>query len=292
MHARTDGAEVRPGLAEGTARVVYPIPTPAPKVTAIIPTRDAVEVLRTCVESVRAKTRYPNLELLIVDNQSRDREALAYLADLERTGAARVIRHDAPFNYSAINNRAVRESSGELLAFLNNDIEVLHEDWLEEMVGHALRPEVGAVGAKLLYPDGFVQHAGVIIDGHGNADHIYRLFPCAHPGEAGRALVTQQYVAVTAACLVMRRETFCAVGGYDEINLPVAFNDVDLCLKVRERGLCVMWTPHACLVHHESYSRGDDNDSHATRKRAAFEQSRFRSRWSCATGAHDWSRAT
>lgn len=291
MHARTDGAEVRPGIVEGTARVVYPIPTPAPKVTAIIPTRDAVEVLRTCVESIRAKTRYPNLELLIVDNQSRDREALAYLAELERSGAARVLRHDAPFNYSAINNRAVRESSGELLAFINNDIEALHEDWLEEMVGHALRPEVGAVGAKLLYPDGFVQHAGVIIDAHGNADHIYRLFPSDHPGEGGGALVTQQYVAVTAACLVLRRETFNTVAGFDEVNLPIAFNDVDLCLKIRAYGRAVVWSPHACLVHHESYSRGHDQRSRATRRRAAVEQSRFQSRWSYANRVDDLSRA-
>lgn len=279
MHARTDGAEVRPGLAEGTARVVYPIPTPAPKVTAIIPTRDAVEVLRTCVESIRAKTRYPNLELLIVDNQSRDREALGYLAELERTGAARVIRHDAPFNYSAINNRAVRESSGELLAFLNNDIEVLHEDWLEEMVGHALRPEVGAVGAKLLYPDGFVQHAGVILGVGGLANHAFRLCPPDYLGEGNRAVVAQQYAAVTGACMVMRRSVFEAVGGFDEVHLRVEFNDVDVCLKLGERRLAIVWSPHALLVHHESYSRRNARANRVARSRARSEAEYVTTQW-------------
>ncbi len=281
-HVRTGHADVRPGTVEGTAHVAYRVPSPAPKVTAIIPTRDAVEVLRRCVSTVRATTKESNVELLIVDNDSRAPETLSYLAELERSGTARVLRCPGAFNYSALNNRAVRASTGDLLAFLNNDLEATHAGWLMELVGHALRAEVGAVGAKLLYPDGFVQHAGVVVGLGGVADHVYRLFPGDHPGDGGRALVAQQYTAVTAACLVMRREVFESVGGFDEVNLPVAFNDVDLCLRLRERGLAVVWTPHACLVHHESYSRGNDRATRAKRRRAAAEMDYMRSRWGTA----------
>jgi GT2 family glycosyltransferase len=283
FHAASDGADVRPGLLAGTAHVRYPVPSASPRVTIIVPTRDGVAVLRTCIESLRAKTLYPNYEVLVVDNQSREPETLAYLAELERSGAARVLRHDAPFNYSAINNRAVRESLGELLAFLNDDIEVTDGTWLTEMVGHALRPAVGAVGAKLLYPDGFVQHAGVVIGIGGVADHVYRLYPADHPGDGGRAQVAQQYEAVTAACLVMRRDVFEQAGGFDEASLPVAFNDVDLCLKLRARGLEVVWTPHACLIHHESYSRGHDRATREKRRRSEAEMDHMRKRWGTAT---------
>lgn len=268
-----------PGVAEGTVRIDHPLPATPPTVSLIMPTRDAPGVLRTCVDSILAKTRYPSFELVIVDNGSRDPEALAFLQSLEARGAAHVLRDDAPFNYSGLNNRAVREAHGEVLAFLNNDLEVLEGSWLEVLVRHALRPGVGAVGAKLLYPDGFVQHAGVVIDAKGNPDHAYRLYPGDHPGPERRLATTQRCLAVTGACMVMRREAFERAGGFDEEHLAVAFNDVDLCFKLRALGLENVWTPHACLVHHESYSRGDDNARGATRRRAAREGRVLAERW-------------
>lgn len=282
-HAPTTGARVDEGLTAFTTRVAYPVPPAAPRVTVLIPTRDAVDVLRTAVESVLTKTAYANVEVLVLDNQSRDAATLLYLRDLETQGRARVLRYDAPFNYSAMNNLGVRESRGDLLAFLNNDIEVVHGTWLTELVSQALRPEVGVVGAKLLYPDGFVQHAGVVIGVGGVADHAFRLYPGDHPGPEGRLVVAQQCSAVTGACMVLRREVFERVGGFDEVELPVAFNDVDLCLKVRAQGLRVVWTPHARLVHHESYSRGSDHATWSKRRRAEREMAVMRARWQTAS---------
>jgi GT2 family glycosyltransferase len=188
-----------------------------------------------------------------------------------------VLRDDAPLNYAAINNRAVAQCESELVCLVNNDVEVISPDWLEEMAGHALRPEVGAVGAMLLYPDGTIQHAGVIIGMHGVADHIYAGRPRGWSGHGGRARVAQELSAVTAACLMVRRLTYLEVGGLDE-RLAVAFNDVDFCLRLRERGFHNIWTPHAQLYHHESASRGRD-DAPERKARYAGEIAYMRSRW-------------
>lgn len=291
-HAQTTGSDIGAGLTAGTVRVAYAIPHPAPRVTILIPTRDTVEVLRTCIESLLAKTDYANYEIVILDNQSREHAAVAYLRELEARGAARVLAYDAPFNYSAINNFGVRETRGELLAFLNNDLEFTRGDWLSEMVGHAMRAEVGAVGAKLLYPDGFVQHAGVVLGIGGVAHHAYRLSAGDERGVENRLVVTQQCSAVTGACLVMRREAFERAGGFDEAHLPVAFNDVDMCLKLREMGLRIVWTPHASLLHHESYSRGQDQATRSKRRRAEAEMRYMRERWGTATMSDSFSSAT
>ncbi|WP_338756603.1 glycosyltransferase family 2 protein [Burkholderia contaminans] len=273
------GVKVSRGEFAGTYRVRYPIPAPAPKVTIIIPTRDGGPLLKKCIFSVFDGTVYGNLEIVVVDNQSKDRETVDFLQSLSLRENVTVLKYDFPFNYSSINNFAEKHASGDVLCFLNDDVEAIEPDWLKEMVSHALRPDIGAVGAKLLYADGFVQHAGVVMGIGGFASHAHRLYPSTHPGYAGRAALVQNFSAVTGACLVMRREVFREVGGFDEENLPVAFNDVDLCLRVREAGYRVVWTPYAVLHHFESYSRGDDQMSAEKRARFNREKRFMLSRW-------------
>ncbi|MCA8466053.1 glycosyltransferase family 2 protein [Burkholderia cepacia] len=273
------GVKVSRGELAGTYRVRYPIPAPAPKVTVIIPTRDGGLLLKKCIFSIFDGTAYENLEIVVVDNQSKDRETIDFLQSLSLRDNVTVLKYDFPFNYSSINNFAENHASGDVLCFLNDDVEAIEPDWLAEMVSHALRPDIGAVGAKLLYADGFVQHAGVVMGIGGFASHAHRLYPSTHPGYAGRAALVQNFTAVTGACLVMRREIFRAIDGFDEENLPVAFNDVDLCLRVREAGYRVVWTPYAVLHHFESYSRGDDQMSAEKRARFNREKGFMLSRW-------------
>lgn len=228
-----------------------------PSVTVIIPTRNHVNLLRTCLEGVAA-TRYPDIEVIVVDNDSDDQQTLAYLNALDPR--IRLLRHAGVFNYSAINNRAAGEARGHLLCLLNNDIEVIDPDWLATMAVQAQREDVGAVGARLLYPDGRIQHAGVVIGVGNAAGHAHRFI---HPDDEGyfrRHALPQFTSAVTAACLVVQRERFLAVGGLDEANFPVAFNDVDLCLRLNQRGWQSLYEPRATLIHHESVSRGLDQD--------------------------------
>lgn len=246
-----------PGL--GLYRVKYALPHPQPLVSIIVPTRDKVDILRACVESIIRKTSYQNWELLIVDNGSSEVETTKYFDILRQDLRIKILEFGAPFNYSAINNFAVREAKGEVLALLNNDVEVISEDWLTEMVSHAVRPEVGAVGAKLLYPDGTVQHAGVVLGIGGVAGHIHRFLPGEDNGYCNRATLTQNFSAVTAACLVVRKEIYTDVGGLNEKSLRIAFNDIDFCLKIAESGYRNVFTPFALLFHHESLSRGVDD---------------------------------
>ncbi|MBN3732276.1 glycosyltransferase family 2 protein [Burkholderia sp. Tr-20390] len=273
------GVSISRGELTGTFRVRYPITTPTPKVSIIIPTRDGGPLLKKCILSIFDGTVYENLEIVVVDNQSKDRDTVDFLKSLSLKDNVTVLRYDFPFNYSSINNFAEKNASGDVLCFLNDDVEAIEPDWLREMVSHALRPDIGAVGAKLLYADGFVQHAGVVMGIGGFASHAHRLYPSTHPGYAGRAALVQNFSAVTGACLVMRREVFRAVGGFDEENLPVAFNDVDLCLRVREAGYRVVWTPYAVLHHFESYSRGDDQMSAEKRARFNKEKRFMLTRW-------------
>lgn len=264
------------GMPSGTRRVRWPLPQPAPRISLIIPTRDRVALLRQCVESILARSTYPDLELVVVDNQSRERSALQYLAQLATRGRVRVLRYDAPFNYSALNNWAARQCSGQLLALVNNDIEVITPDWLEEMAGLALRPDTGAVGAMLYYPDDTIQHAGMLLGVHGVAGHAHVGKPRGYCGYQWRACVTQALSAVTGACLMVRRDVFDEAGGLDE-SLPVEFNDVDFCLRLLKRGYRNAWTPFAELYHHESASRRID-DAAAKESRAAGI-ARMRERW-------------
>lgn len=273
-------ARVEPVRA-GCWRVRHALPTPLPKVSIIVPTRDALALTRRCIESVRGRTRYANCEILLVDNQSTDPAALAWMQEQAASGAVRLLRYDAPFNYSAINNMAVAAASGDIICLLNNDTEVVSEDWLEEMVGHLLQPRVDVVGAKLLYDNGMVQHAGDLVGVGGIANHAFAWLPADAPGYCMRAIVAQEYSAVTAACLLTWRQRFLDLGGLDARRLPVAFNDVDYCLRVREAGGRVVWTPHAVLLHHESVSRGLDQ-SPAQKRRARREAEWMRRRWRAA----------
>ena len=241
-----------------TVQLQYPLPRPAPKVSVIVATRDRVELLRTCVEGVLTDTDYPHIELIIADNDSRDPETLRYMDEKAGDPRVQLVRWPHPFNYSAINNYAAGFATGEYLCLLNNDIEVIERDWLGELVREAVRPGVGAVGARLLYPDRSIQHAGIAI-GLGNAaGHAHRALPEGEPGYFAQALVARGASAVTGACLLVAKSSFDAVGGLDEQALAVAYNDVDLCLKLRERGLANVYTPAATLIHHESKSRGLD----------------------------------
>ncbi len=270
---------IKEGLFPGSYRVLYSLPQKPPKVSLLIPTRDGFEILQACIESIRNKTNYPDWEIIILNNQSRDRQTLRYLAEIIKDKRCHVIDYNLPFNYSAINNFGAKCATGEILGLLNNDIEVINPDWLTEMVSHAVRPGIGAVGAKLYYTDGFVQHAGVIIGLGGFAGHAHRLFPSDHPGYTGRAMLTQNFSAVTAACLVLRREVFDIVGGMDDVHLSVAYNDVDLCLRIQNAGYRNLWTPYAELYHRESYTRGDDNDSAKKRARFNDEKKYILRRW-------------
>ncbi|OYU75417.1 MAG: glycosyl transferase [Alphaproteobacteria bacterium PA3] len=234
-----------------------------PRISAIIPTRNRADLLATCIDGLEAAD-YSDLEVIVVDNDSDEAATFAFLEALparSRPGRAyRVLRHPGPFNYSAINNRAVTQAGGELICLLNNDLEMLQPDWLAIMATQALREEVGAVGAALLYPDGRIQHAGVVIGVGNAAGHAHRLVRPDEEGYFRRHALPQFVAAVTAACLVVKRERFLAVSGLDESNFAVAFNDVDLCLRLNGRGWQSFYEPRAVLMHHESVSRGLDRD--------------------------------
>jgi GT2 family glycosyltransferase len=210
------------------------------------------------VDSVLRRSTYPDFEILVVDNHSVEPETLAYFESLASEPRVTVLRYPHPFNYSAINNFAVRHATGEVLCLLNNDIEVITPGWLEEMVAQALRPRIGAVGAMLYYPDDSIQHAGVLLGFSGVAGHLYAGWPRGTGGHMGRARLVQRLSAVTAACLVVRRALWDEVGGLDE-QLAVAFNDIDFCLRLDVKGHANLWTPHAELYHHESASRGKED---------------------------------
>ena len=218
-------------------RIRYRLPEKRPKVSIVIPTRDACDLVRNCIESIAKNTSYSSYEIVVVDNGSRDEATLDYLRGLERTATARVVSYDHPFNFSAINNFGVSVATGSLVCFMNNDVTTIHADWLDELVSHAVRPDIGAVGAKLLYPDETIQHAGLRVGLPFIAIHPYRAFDRRASGYCSRLNHAQDVTAVTAACMVSRKDAFEAIGGFDAEHLPVAYNDVDLCLKLRKAGL-------------------------------------------------------
>lgn len=284
-HRRTRAAQQK---RECSAPLHNLIPEPAPLVSLIIPTKNNAALLRRCLDSIDAKTEYGNYELIIVDNQSDDSETLAYLKGLATRPKFKILRYDAPFNYSAINNFAVRQANGELLCFLNNDVEVISRGWLSEMAGLALRSETGAVGAMLYFSDDTIQHAGIVLGlgacgAGGIVKNVFCGLPRGFSGQGGRLKFRQNVSAVTGACMILRRSVFEAVGGFDEVNLPVAFNDVDLCLRITDKGFRNVLTPCAELYHYESSSRGDDNTA-AKRARFSNEVLYMRRRWGVRLG--------
>jgi glycosyltransferase involved in cell wall biosynthesis len=255
----------------------YALPNERPMVSIIIPTRDQASPLKKCVYSIFEKTDYPAYELIVLDNESQDSEALEFLAGLEKRDDVRVERIDDAFNYSRLNNRGVELSRGSFVALLNNDVEVLHADWLSEMVSRAMQPKVAMVGARLWYPNGTIQHGGVILGAGGIAGHAHIGLRRGEPGYFARAHLAQDISAVTTACALVRREVYLQVGGFDE-NLAVTFNDVDFCLRLREAGYRILWTPYAELIHHESVSRGFD-DSAPKQTRFLAEVDYMKSKW-------------
>jgi glycosyltransferase involved in cell wall biosynthesis len=239
-------------------RVKYALPSERPLVSILIPTRDRAPLLRKCLESIFARTDYEKYEVIVLDNESREAETREYFESLgERV---RVERIAGPFNYSRLNNRGVELARGSLVLLLNNDIEVMNDSWLSEMVSHAVRPEVGMVGARLWYPEGPMQHGGVILGAGGIAGHAHAGIRHEH-GYFARAHLTQNFSAVTAACALVKRDLYQQLGGLDEVHLAVAFNDVDFCLRLRAAGYQIVWTPHAELRHDESASRGFEDSS-------------------------------
>ena len=254
-------AEVEESPSGVYHRVRYALPDEFPKVTLVVPTRDKLALLRVCVDGILNNTDYSNLEVIIVNNQSIDPDTINYFREIQKTSRVRVINYEKPFNYSAINNFAVKHATGNLIGLINNDIEVIEPSWLKEMVSHALRPEVGVVGAMLYYPNNTIQHAGVALGIGGVAGHLHLNKPRGYFGDFGRTELIQNYSAVTGACMIMRTEIYNEVNGLDAENLSVAFNDIDICIRIREAGYLIVWTPYAEMMHHESASRGSDQSS-------------------------------
>ena len=249
-----------------------------PKVSVIVPTRDRADLLRTCVDGLLHGTNYAPMELILIDNGSSTPDAGALLDQLQRTDDVTVIRDDGPFNFSRLVNRGVAVSTGSVCVLLNNDVEVIEPGWLSEMVSHAVRRDVGAVGGLLYYPDDTIQHAGVALGPGGVAGHAYLRWPRTSTGYFGQLTLAHNVSAVTAACLAVRREIYDEVDGFNERDLSVAFNDVDFCLRLRRVGYRVIWTPHAKLYHHESASRGYETTPEKIRRFGA-EVAYMRSTW-------------
>jgi GT2 family glycosyltransferase len=262
----------------------FGLPTPLPKVSIIIPTRNAHRLVEQCLSSIYARTSYENFEVILVDNGSDDPAAItAFSAACERYPSLRCLRDDGPFNFARLCNAGVAEAQGDVVCLLNNDIEVDSPNWLEELVSVACQPTVGAVGGKLLYPDGKIQHAGVVLGIGGWAGHAHKGFPDEHPGYVGRAALLSAFSAVTGACMVLLRERFEAVGGFDEVAFGVACNDVDLCLRLNAKGWRSVYVPWAVLYHHESATRGYE-DTPEKKARFQAEVARIWERWGSTMG--------
>ena len=258
-------------------RTIWPMPAPCPLVSLLIPTRDGYQLLKQCIDSIQCKTTYVNYEILILNNQSTCPQTLAFFEKLSKSENIRVINYDQPFNFSKINNFGVKHAKGSLIGLINNDIEVINSDWLDEMVRQVSRPDIGCVGAKLFYPNDSIQHAGVVLGIGGVAGHAHKHFSNHHHGYFSRLSLVQNYSAVTAAALLVRKSVYLEVGGLEE-DLQVAFNDVDFCLKVRTAGYRNLWTPFANLYHHESVSRGYE-DTPEKKQRFDREAAFMKNKW-------------
>jgi GT2 family glycosyltransferase len=263
----------------GSLRIRRELPSPAPFVSIIVPTRDKLELIEPCVRSVLDKTSYPSFEIIVVDNGSTDPDTLAFFRSVQADARVRVLPVPIPYNYSALNNLAVGEARGDFVCLLNNDTEVLEREWLTEMMRQAIRPEVGAVGAKLLYPDGSIQHAGVVVGMGDAAGHVHRFASNSAPGYFAQPHITRGVTAVTAACLLVAKDKYSAVGGLDQEQLAIAYNDIDFCLKLRRSGWRNIYVADAVLIHHESKSRIRDHAPSQV-ERYSRELLAFQQRWS------------
>jgi GT2 family glycosyltransferase len=262
-------------------------PAEWPSISIIIPTRDRASLLAACLMSLERLEYRGQFEIIVVDNGSTEPDALNLIEAAREEGRIRLMRHDGPFNFSALNNLAARVAEGQVLCLMNNDVTAIDGNWLTSMVLHALDPGVGAVGARLLYPSGLVQHAGVVVGIGSAAGHAAKGVAREEPLHASWHGVTRTVSAVTAACLVVRRETYLSVGGLDEEAFPVAFNDVDFCLRLLERGLVNRFVAEAELIHHESVSRGDDLKPE-NYSRFSKELENFKMRWRSSEYQDPW----
>ncbi|OPG15444.1 glycosyltransferase family 2 protein [Ferroacidibacillus organovorans] len=253
LESKYPGVEVSDAPILGYYKISFPVKN-APKVSIIIATKDHPELLYRCINSILTKTMYDNYEIIIINNGSTDPNAVNYLRYLQSTGI-KVVEDNKHFNHSRLNNLGAYHSAGQVLLFLNNDIEVVNTDWLREMVSHVIRPGIGCVGARLLYPNGTIQHSGVVLGLGGGAAHPHRGFPSSSPGYFGMLISVRNYSAVTGACMAVLRDRFDEIGGFDELKFPISYNDVDFCLRLLKRGYRSLVTPHAKLIHHESASR-------------------------------------
>jgi len=268
-------AVVRPGFLEGSFFIDYSLSS-TPFVSIIIPTRDRLDLIQPCIESLLEKTAYPHYEVIIIDNLSSHRATLEYLAQLPtRDQRVRVISYPKEYNYSAINNLAARQAAGDFLVLLNNDTVILQDNWLSRLVSIGLREDVGVVGCRLIYPNKTIQHAGMIIGMSGIAHHVGIDLPMSDSGYMGRLQLTQNFLAVTAACLLVCKDLFFSVGGLDEKEFPVLFNDADLCLKISQQGYRIVWTPYVTLIHHGNASLNSESD---IKKRDSILQKNAKSR--------------
>lgn len=280
LERRQEAAEVTPGPLPATWRVRRHAGHP-PSVSAIVPFKDSTRLLRACVDSLRETAAGVMLEVLLVDNGSTEPETATLVDLLSARDRVRVLRDDRPFNWAALNNAAAADARGEVLLFMNDDVRALRPGWLELLAAHALRPEIGAAGARLLYPDGRLQHGGIALGLAGATGHVLAGLEAGLPGYLGMAVLTRDVTAVTGACMATGREVFERLGGFDE-GLGLDFNDVDYCLRARSRGLRVVYEPGAELVHHESPSRGTSGSEETA--------AAFLARWgeTVAAGDHFW----
>lgn len=269
-------ARVFGGPFFGSARIVYTLYS-KPLISIIIPTKNETETIKNCIDSIICRTTYSNFEILIVDTGSNEDSTWEYYETLSSDKRIKILRWEKPFNYSAVNNFAAKSALGEYLLFLNNDTEIQTAEWIESMLEFCQRDDVGAVGAKLFYPDFTIQHAGVILGIGGIAGHSHKSFPRNSTGYFGRLSVPTNLSAVTAACVMIPSKVFKEVGGFDE-EFPLAFNDVDICLKIRKRNYLIVWTPHAQLIHHESKTRGPE-DNPEKQERFKKEIALFHGKW-------------
>ena len=256
-----------------------------PLISILIPNKDHVSDLRKCIVSIQEKTSYPNYEIIVIENNSEEEKTFQYYQLLEKRRNIRVVCWNEKFNYSAINNFGYTFAKGEYILLLNNDTEVISADWLQEMLMYAQRGDVGAVGAKLYYPDNTVQHGGVVLGVGGVAAHLHCNRQKEDPGYMGRLIYAQDLTAVTAACMMLPRKVWEETGGLDE-SFEVAFNDVDLCMRIRQKGYLIVFTPYAELYHYESKSRKAD-DTPEKRARFVGEVERFQARWAKELEAGD-----
>lgn len=281
VQAHLDRLGLKGSVGDGPVPSMYRMRyelTSTPLVSILIPNKDHKDDLKRCIDSIRTKTTYESYEIIVIENNSTEPETFEYYEEIKQNPNIKVITYGKPFNFSAINNEGAKAAQGEQLLLLNNDTEVISPDWIQEMLMYAQREDVGAVGAKLYYPDGTIQHAGIGIGIKMLAGHWHKNFPKDHPGYFGRLTYAQNMSAVTAACMMVPKSIYEALGGLDE-SFSVVFNDVDFCLRVREAGWLIVWTPWAELVHYESKSRGSDEDTPDKKAFFVKETNRFQRRW-------------